>query len=219
MRLVSRKGLLTAAAAGGVLAVTSGTAFADAGAEGAALGSPGLLSGNNIQAPLHVPLNLCGNTVNVVGALNPAQGNQCANVDDGRRSGHGARAEGTAADSPGILSGNNVQAPIEVPVNACGNSVDVVGVGNPAQGNRCGNVSPGGKEERPEDPKESKPEEPGEKDDPATPSDPETTASQEESQLAETGSDATLLAAVPVSAALLLGGAMLYRRSRAAGRR
>lgn len=217
MRLVTRSGLLTVAAAGGVLAVTSGTAFADSAAEGGAANSPGLLSGNNVQAPLHVPLNVCGNTVNVVGALNPAQGNQCANVDDGRRSGHGAHAEGTAADSPGILSGNNIQAPVEVPVNACGNSVDVVGVGNPAQGNRCGNVSPGAEEEGP------KGSEPGEQDEPATPSeDPERTepvASQGENQLAETGSDAVLLTAVPVSAALLLGGAMLYRRSRTVGRR
>ncbi|WSD73501.1 chaplin [Streptomyces sp. NBC_01591] len=55
-------------------------AFADSGAEGGAAYSPGVLSGNNVQVPVHVPLNLCGNSVNVIGLLNPAFGNTCSNV-------------------------------------------------------------------------------------------------------------------------------------------
>ncbi|MCX4762266.1 chaplin [Streptomyces sp. NBC_01275] len=54
-------------------------AFADAGANGAAIGSPGVLSGNVVQIPVHVPINLCGNTVSVIGLLNPAAGNACVN--------------------------------------------------------------------------------------------------------------------------------------------
>nr|WP_256259538.1 chaplin [Streptomyces mirabilis] len=54
-------------------------AFADAGAEGAAVGSPGVLSGNVIQVPIHVPVNVCGNTVDVIALLNPAFGNSCTN--------------------------------------------------------------------------------------------------------------------------------------------
>ncbi|MEU9518344.1 chaplin [Streptomyces sp. BK208] len=54
-------------------------AFADAGAEGAAIGSPGVLSGNVVQVPVHVPVNVCGNTINVIGLLNPAFGNECEN--------------------------------------------------------------------------------------------------------------------------------------------
>ncbi|MET9362138.1 chaplin [Streptomyces sp. NPDC006632] len=54
-------------------------AFADAGAEGAAVGSPGVLSGNLLQVPVHIPVNICGNTVNVIGLLNPAFGNTCIN--------------------------------------------------------------------------------------------------------------------------------------------
>ncbi|WSV01519.1 chaplin [Streptomyces sp. NBC_01023] len=54
-------------------------AMADAGAEGAAVGSPGVLSGNVIQVPVHIPVNLCGNTVNVIALLNPAFGNTCVN--------------------------------------------------------------------------------------------------------------------------------------------
>ncbi|WP_049574813.1 chaplin [Streptomyces sp. SBT349] len=47
----------------------------DSHAEAAAVGSPGVLSGNVIQIPVHVPINLCGNSVNVIGFLNPAFGN------------------------------------------------------------------------------------------------------------------------------------------------
>ncbi|MFB0617553.1 chaplin [Streptomyces sp. AGS-58] len=57
----------------------AGLALADANAEGAAVGSPGVLSGNVIQVPVHVPINLCGNTVNVISLLNPAFGNVCVN--------------------------------------------------------------------------------------------------------------------------------------------
>nr|WP_244313369.1 chaplin [Streptomyces zinciresistens] len=63
-----------------LLAVPVGTAVADSNAEGVAANSPGIVSGNLVQAPLHIPVNVCGNTVNVIGALNPASGNFCANV-------------------------------------------------------------------------------------------------------------------------------------------
>ncbi|MFE3830815.1 chaplin [Streptomyces sp. NPDC059092] len=65
---------------GAVLAGGAGMAAADAGAEAAAIGSPGVLSGNVVQVPVHLPVNVCGNTVDVVGLLNPAFGNKCANL-------------------------------------------------------------------------------------------------------------------------------------------
>ncbi|MFF8374766.1 chaplin [Streptomyces sp. NPDC015661] len=55
-------------------------AFADAEAEGWAIGSPGVLSGNVVQAPIHIPVNVCGNSVNVIGVLNPAAFNTCINA-------------------------------------------------------------------------------------------------------------------------------------------
>ncbi|MFE9630050.1 chaplin [Streptomyces sp. NPDC006463] len=64
------------------LAVLGGasSASADAEAHGVAVGSPGILSGNVIQIPIHIPINVCGNSVNVIGALNPAGGNICVNT-------------------------------------------------------------------------------------------------------------------------------------------
>ncbi|GHD87576.1 chaplin [Streptomyces naganishii] len=70
---------MTAAAvlAGAALMTCAGTAAADTGANAVSAGNPGVLSGNVIQIPVDLGLNLCGNTVNVLGALNPAVGNVC----------------------------------------------------------------------------------------------------------------------------------------------
>lgn len=72
----------SAAAAAGACAIVlggAGLATADSGAGGVAQGSPGVLSGNVVQIPVHVPVNACGNSIDVVGLLNPAFGNTCVN--------------------------------------------------------------------------------------------------------------------------------------------
>ncbi|MFE1315425.1 chaplin [Streptomyces sp. NPDC058755] len=69
-----------AVVAGAILALGGAApAFADAGATGEASNSPGVLSGNVVQVPVHVPVNVCGNTVDIIALLNPAFGNTCAN--------------------------------------------------------------------------------------------------------------------------------------------
>ncbi|CAL9458882.1 hypothetical protein SUDANB2_02586 [Streptomyces sp. enrichment culture] len=97
MRQTLSRGMVAAAAATGILSLCGGAALADSTAEGAAKGSPGAASGNNIQAPVEVPVNACGNTVDVVAALNPAFGNSCAN--DSHR--HGGYGDGGHHDSAG----------------------------------------------------------------------------------------------------------------------
>lgn len=63
--------------AGGLIAAGAGMASATDGsaAHGEAVGSPGVASGNVVQAPVHIPVNAVGNSVNVIGVLNPAFGN------------------------------------------------------------------------------------------------------------------------------------------------
>ncbi|MER6391543.1 chaplin [Streptomyces sp. NPDC001523] len=73
------KGAGLALAVGMAVVGGGAVASADAGASGAAVGSPGVLSGNLIQVPIHVPANACGNSVSVIGLLNPAFGNTCVN--------------------------------------------------------------------------------------------------------------------------------------------
>ncbi|WP_316523400.1 chaplin [Kitasatospora brasiliensis] len=79
MRNLKKAAAMTLAASGLVLGAAGGAA-ASAGAEGVAAGSPGVLSGNQIQVPIHLPINICGNTVDIIALLNPAFGNECANV-------------------------------------------------------------------------------------------------------------------------------------------
>ncbi|MET9571666.1 chaplin [Streptomyces virginiae] len=77
------KAFAITAVTGSAVVAGAGLAVADAGAHGAAVGSPGVLSGNLLQVPVHVPVNVCGNTVNVIALLNPAFGNTCVNAPGG----------------------------------------------------------------------------------------------------------------------------------------
>lgn len=88
---MSRIAKVAAVLAGtGAVALTgAGLAVADSGAEAVAAHSPGVASGNVVQVPVHVPVNLCGNTVSVIGLLNPAFGNSCANIDAPHDNGDG----------------------------------------------------------------------------------------------------------------------------------
>ncbi|MCM1976427.1 chaplin [Streptomyces sp. NBC_00347] len=244
MRHSRRNGLIAAVVAGGGLAVAGagGFAFADAEAGGQAVRSPGVLSGNLLQLPVHTPVNVCGNTVSVVGVLNSAAGNRCVNADrgagkqgepghpgprssdpshpskpgagngagNGGQSGHGgpgrgAVAEGRGKDSPGLLSGNGLQLPVEVPVNISGNSVSVVGVGNSSVGNTSVNGST---------PVVGKPVQPPVRPPVAVrPVTPPAPPRSHPSALAHTGAEGAgyLLSG---GGAMLLGGVLLYRRFR-----
>ncbi|MEV6328095.1 chaplin [Streptomyces sp. NPDC051909] len=261
MRHIRRSGLATLLVTGGALALSAGAAHADSAAQGAAVGSPGVGSGNTVQLPVHVPVNVCGNTVNVVGLLNPAAGNSCANSSGGSRAddsgahagspahkdlpgtprtgspdsgtragggsshdgsshggahnGGGATAESRAEGSPGVLSGNGLQLPVDLPVNLSGNSLNVVGIGNPAFGNTSVNESTPEEEcEHPETPTPHPPT-PVRNLPPAPSHEQGPVPQSTKVQLASTGADSLGFAA-PASAALLLGGALLYRRARRA---
>jgi hypothetical protein len=215
MRQVTRNGLITVAAAGGVLATFSGgTAFADTAAETAS--GSGVLSGNNVEAPVNAPITVCGNTVNVVGALNPAAG--CRGGG-----GEAPSTDGRPGDSDGIVSGNNVEVPINAPVEACGNSVNVVGLGNTGDGCEGSEETPPGAEQ----PGNPTPTEPGSDrpgadkpsgssegaSDVTSASDVRTQSAPGAQELAHTGAGDMIGVAAPLSAGLLIGGFVLYRRA------
>src|SRR5262245_26173091 len=101
--------MVAAAAATGILSLCGSPVYADSHADGSASGSPGLASGNNVQLPLNAPVNLCGNTTNVIAALNPAFGNSCGHGGSGSQASPAASAQSSADGSPGVVSGNNVQ--------------------------------------------------------------------------------------------------------------
>ncbi|WP_314173239.1 chaplin [Streptomyces winkii] len=239
MRQVTRKGLITVAAAGGVLATFSGgTAFADTGAHAATGNSSGVLSGNAVQAPVSVPVNVCGNTVSVLGTLNSSSGS-CA--DSGS-----ARTSGSARGSEGIGSGNQVQAPVNVPVNVCGNGISALSTNTSASG--CGDSeatppgdepdnpgpdNPGTDDPDPDNPcDDSCPDNPGDDNpgsenpgggsddsDVAPASDVRTQSEPAAGELAHTGAGDMIGVAAPLSAGLLIGGFVLYRRASRLARR
>ncbi|MEU7605407.1 chaplin [Streptomyces sp. NPDC040724] len=78
------RGTTIAVAGAAVLMGGAGLASAHGGdgatAKGFTGGSPGVLSGNLLQVPVDVPVNVCGNTVNVIALLNPSFGNTCVNA-------------------------------------------------------------------------------------------------------------------------------------------
>jgi hypothetical protein len=74
------KGALITVAAAGVVAGGAGAAFASSSSTGDASCSPGVGSGNNVQVPVHVPVNVSGISANVIGLLNPAFGNGATNA-------------------------------------------------------------------------------------------------------------------------------------------
>lgn len=292
--------MVLAAAATGIMSLYASPALADSNTTATASDSPGVASGNNVQVPVNVPLNICGNTVDVVAALNPAFGNSCANgpVSQGRhaaphhpaqhgadsayhpgrgagrggtdhaqgpgghaggqraehggyggerggyshsgygdsrhgQSGHmspgygdsdarhggwsGASSYGETHGSPGVLSGNQLAAPVDLPVELCGNTLDVIGIANAAFDNSCAHhPAPEGHATPPRTVPQP----------PKTPvvhtpvtvhEQPPVPRQYTPPTLAETGGEG-VLANAAISVALMTGGALLYRRNRAQSR-
>ncbi|MFJ8936207.1 chaplin [Streptomyces sp. NPDC102365] len=96
MRQTLSKGMVAAAAATSILSLYGSQAFADSDTHGVAADSPGVLSGNNVQAPVGVPVNACGNSANAAAGLNPSFGNSCETPTGKHRKPDGPR-HGTPA--------------------------------------------------------------------------------------------------------------------------
>ncbi|MEU4211907.1 chaplin [Streptomyces sp. NPDC026206] len=82
----AKKAALALAAAGVALGASvvpavayDGDDFAGSQASGVTQGSPGVVSGNVIQVPIDIPINICGNTIDIIALLNPTFGNTCVN--------------------------------------------------------------------------------------------------------------------------------------------
>ncbi|WP_143671756.1 chaplin, partial [Streptomyces caniscabiei] len=82
MRQTLRKRMVVAAATTGLLSLYGTPVLADTGAHGAAANSPGVASGNAVEVPVTVPVNICGNTVDPAAVGNPSVGNACGTTGD-----------------------------------------------------------------------------------------------------------------------------------------
>jgi hypothetical protein len=202
LRQTLSRGVFAAAAATGILSLSCSAALADSNAAGVTSDSPGVASGNNAQAPLDLPVNLCGNTANAVAALNGAFGNTCAN-----------KSCASKEESDDSTYGDSDDADDD----------DTSAYGSEASDD-CGTPPPATTHPSTPQPPTRSSKTPPRKVTPPAPSRhmPPAAAAHEEPagppQLAQTGNTA-MLATSAASVALITGGVMLYRRGRTASQR
>ncbi|MFI0424209.1 chaplin family protein [Spongiactinospora sp. 9N601] len=99
-----------------VMTVGSGTAAADTGGNGSVGG------GNQVSAPVNLPIDISGNAVGVLGESSAGSQGGATVVNGGSGTG-GNRTSGDGS----VLGGNQIDAPINAPINACGNAIAVLG--------------------------------------------------------------------------------------------
>ncbi|MEJ3742314.1 chaplin family protein [Actinomycetes bacterium KLBMP 9797] len=110
----------------------------------------GVLNGTQVYVPIQVPVNVCGNAIGVL-AVPIAVNGACVNGavhdvdhkddDDDDRKGRKGKKESVRAeskrtedtlqwsgDNDGVLNGTQVYAPIQIPINVCGNAIGVLAV-------------------------------------------------------------------------------------------
>lgn len=69
---------VVAAVIGGLTLAGAGVAAADQDVWGVAGDSSGAVTGNSVQVPVNVPVDVCGNTVSVAGDWNVADSGTCS---------------------------------------------------------------------------------------------------------------------------------------------
>ncbi|WDZ91223.1 chaplin [Nocardiopsis sp. HUAS JQ3] len=116
-------------------------------------GSGGVASGNQIIVPVDAAIDICGNSVAILGGSS-AKCTTIINIIQASPENEGTPDTATSG-AGGIGSGNQVVVPVDAAVDICGNAVSVLGL---AEGSCMEIIS---EEEKPEEPGEEKPEEPG----------------------------------------------------------
>jgi hypothetical protein len=225
-----------AAAATSVLSLYGSPALADSKADGTSSGSPGVLSGNTVQVPVNVPINACGNTVDVVALLNPAFGNSCDSpANTGTQtaptppSGAGNSDTGSVVTPPSRDGGSDTGSVVTPPSRDGGSDTGSVVTPPSRDGSSdTGSVATPPRQAQPPAPEHGghtpptahlpgpRLPAPAEEHSSNTPAvRPVAIGDSSRATLAATGSGTTL-AVSGVSSALIAAGLILYRRGRAA---
>jgi hypothetical protein len=95
--------------------------------------------GNGTQAylPINVPVNVVGNAVGVLGEANAAGTGWNGRKKESARTESRKGVDQDSSDNNGVLNGTQIYAPIDVPINICGNALSLLGEANAAA--MCGN--------------------------------------------------------------------------------
>ena len=121
-------------------------------------GSGGVASGNQIVLPVDAAIDICGNSVAVLGAAS-ASCTTVINIIHASPDNEGA-TEVSTDGSGGVASGNQVVVPVDAAVEICGNAVSVLGMAEAS----CVETISEETQEKPEEEPEETPEEPREED-------------------------------------------------------
>jgi LPXTG-motif cell wall-anchored protein len=86
-------------------------------------GNGSILGGNQVNVPVNVPVNVCGNAVALLGLA-------AAGCEGGASvSGHPGNSDRWSTSGNGsIAGGNQVNVPVNAPINVCGNAVAAAGI-------------------------------------------------------------------------------------------
>ncbi|WP_283139310.1 chaplin family protein [Rhizohabitans arisaemae] len=93
------------------------------GIPGETSGRNSVLGGNQVNAPISLPVNACGNAIAIFGESSAG----CKGGSSVRSGGGGGAGGNFTTGESGILAGNQILAPISAPVNACGNAIAIFG--------------------------------------------------------------------------------------------
>jgi hypothetical protein len=91
-------------------------------------GNYGILNGTQVFLPVTVPVNVVGNAAAVLGVAN-ASGAGVNKVESGKHNG-GNKVDQNSSGNVGVLNGTQVYAPVNVPINLCGNALSILGLAN-----------------------------------------------------------------------------------------
>jgi ChpA-C len=112
---------------------TGGTALQSAGAgfgggHSRTSGRHSIGGGNQIDMPVNAPVNACGNSAAVLGdALAGCHGGSLVGSGGVAGAGYEGTGHHRTSGRHSILGGNQVHAPVNAPVNVCGNSAALLG--------------------------------------------------------------------------------------------
>src|SRR5689334_9685565 len=91
----------------------------------------GILNGTQVYLPVNVPVNVVGNSIAALGVANSTgvgvnKIRESGHTTEGGWGGWGGGSQTTGVNN-GILNGTQIYAPIDVPINVCGNSIALLG--------------------------------------------------------------------------------------------
>ncbi|GGN25482.1 hypothetical protein FHR83_007438 [Actinoplanes campanulatus] len=104
----------------------------------------GALNGNQVSVPINIPINACGNALALIGSAtangicanqigptyrmaHPQESKKAGKRTESATAAGGGSGDQVTTGNYGLLNGNQVSVPINIPINACGNAIGVLG--------------------------------------------------------------------------------------------